>query len=75
MSIGAGHIANTWNLHGETVKMLQFTMLILQVVTKYSAQVAWEYEDQKLHECAQKAELGSYTEIEKVSGKLDTVLI
>ena len=50
-------------------------MLILQVVTKYSAQVAWEYEDQKLHECAQEVELGRYTESDKVSGKLDTSLI
>ena len=45
MSIGAGHIANAWNSHGGTVKMIQFTMLILQIVTKYSVQVAWEYED------------------------------
>ena len=42
---------------------------------EYSAQVAWEYEDQKLHECAQEVELGRYTESDKVSGKLDTVLI
>ena len=75
MSIGAGHIANAWNLHGGTVKMMQFTMLILQVVTKYSVQVAWEYEDQKLKECAKKAELGRDTEFDKVSGKLDTDLI
>ena len=37
--------------------------------------MAWEYEDQKLHECAQEVELGRYTESDKVSGKLDTVLI
>ena len=75
MSIGAGHIANAWNLHGGTVKMMQFTMLILQIVTKYSVQVAWEYEDQKLRECAKKAELGRETEFGKVSEKLDTDLI
>ena len=55
--------------------MMQFTMLILQVVTKYSVHVAWEYEDQKLKECARKAELGRDTEFDKVSGKLDTDLI
>ena len=75
MSIGAGHIANAWNSHGGAVKMMQFVMLILQIVTKYSAQVAWEYEDQKLRECAKKAELGRDTEFEKVSEKLDTDLI
>ena len=75
MSIGAGHIANAWNSHGGTAKMMQFTMLILQVVTKYSVHVAWEYEDQKLKECARKAELGRDTDFDKVSGKLDTDLI
>ena len=75
MSIGAGHIANAWNLHGGTAKMMQFTMLILQIVTKYSVQVAWEYEELKLRECAKKAELGRNTEFEKVSEKLDTDLI
>ena len=75
MSIGAGHIANAWNFHGGAAKMMQFTMLILQVVTKYSVHVAWEYEDQKLKECARKAELGRDTEFDKVSGKLDADLI
>ena len=75
MSIGAGHIANAWNSHGGTAMMMQFTMLILQVVTKYSVHVAWEYEDQKLKECARKAELGRDTDFDKVSGKLDTDLI
>ena len=75
MSIGAGHIANAWNLHGGTAKMMQFTMLILQIVTKYSVQVAWEYEELKLRECAKKAELGRDTEFGKVSEKLDTDLI
>ena len=55
--------------------MMQFAMLILQAVTKYSVHVAWEYEDQKLKECARKAELGRDTEFDKVSGKLDTDLI
>ena len=57
MLIGAGHIVNAWNLHGGTAKTMQFTMLILQIVTKYSVQVAWEYEELKLRKCAIKAEL------------------
>ena len=50
-------------------------MLILQIVTKYSVHVAWEYEDQKLRECAKKAELGQDAGFERVSEKLDTDLI
>ena len=57
MLIGAGHIVNVWNLHGGMAKTMQFTMLILQIVTKYSVQVAWEYEELKLRKCAIKAEL------------------